>query len=72
VRFGFIATEKGLLSGGADLPGAASLARRLLAWQKRPVAERTRQDQRLVLEVSAIQHREPRPLRQSTGPCGIA
>jgi putative transposase len=59
VRFGFIATEK------ACYP-VALLCRVLqvsragyYAWQKRPVAERTRQDRRLALEVSAI-HTESR------------
>ena len=42
VRFALIATEKAKFPGGADVPGAAGFARRILRLAQRPTAPRAR------------------------------
>ena len=59
MRFGFIATEKACYPVALICRVLQVSRAGYYAWQKRPVAERTRQDQRLALEVSAV-HAESR------------
>jgi putative transposase len=59
VRFGFIATEKACYPVALICRVLQVSRAGYYAWQKRPVAERTRQDRRLALEVNAI-HTESR------------